>query len=86
MMVRISHAGQHRLPGEIYHPRGLANVPLHVTIRSHKENAIAFDGDRFCLWPGVVDRVDVAVFENKVGWLDFRGSSREQNCGDGRDT
>jgi hypothetical protein len=72
MLVGISEAGQYRVAAQINHARVSADVFLHGGIRANENDAIRFDGDRFGLWRFVVRGVDVAIFEDDVGWSNAR--------------
>src|SRR5207302_376399 len=67
MLMRVGHPGHDRRAMQIDDACVWAFELFGGGVRTHKDNAIAFDGDSFSVRLFVIHGVDVAVGENKIG-------------------
>lgn len=76
--MRVDQARHHRPPVQVDDAGGVPNVPVHVPVAAHGQDAIAADGQRACLWRLRILGQQQAIAQNDVGLLGM-GRRRKQD-------
>src|ERR1700724_3510556 len=67
----INEAGQHGFRAQVNLAAAARREMKNILVRAHSNNASSADGHRLSSRGAVIDRPDVAVVENKIGFRAF---------------